>query len=101
MGDKLVDKPLSGTEAPDVFLEKAKRKYPQTKAILAFSRIGLAKDTSQGLVYVEYYSEAKGLIPMYFLVPLKPAKQPDKYRHRYDIDEGERKIQVFDARGSV
>jgi hypothetical protein len=101
LGDKLVDKPLSGTEAPDVFLEKAKRKYPQTKAILAFSRIALSKDGSQSLIYVEYYSEAKGLIPMYFVVPLKPAEQPDKYGRRYDIDEGDRKIQAFDARGSA
>jgi hypothetical protein len=95
LGDKLNAKAVSGDEDPGLFLIKAKKKYPMTKAVLGFSGIALSGDASRGLVYVEYYSEERNLIGMYFLITLVPRTNGTGFS---SVSEIPREFLVFDSK---
>lgn len=70
-GAKAAIRSLSGNLEWDKFYANAKRKYPDTKGVVGFSKIGFNNDKNQALVYVEFYNPEKKLIKLYYLLTLK------------------------------
>jgi hypothetical protein len=50
------------------FYKATKREYLITKGVVGFSNIGVDQNSSQALVYVEYYRPDTGLIKFYYLM---------------------------------
>ena len=50
------------------FYESTKRKYRNTKSVVAFSNVGVDENRKQGLVYVEFCDSNKKPIKMYLLM---------------------------------
>lgn len=50
------------------FFKATKRKNPYTDAVVSLSNIGVDQNSSQALVYIEYYRPEAGLIKFYYLM---------------------------------
>lgn len=59
---------ISGARDVEDLFKMAKRKYPDTKAAVAFSNIGINRNYSQGVLYMECYCPDKGLMKFYVLM---------------------------------
>jgi hypothetical protein len=64
-------KPLSGPRPADEFYLKAKSRYPNAKAAVSFSNIGIDSEDKTALLYVEYYSPDRGLLKFYLVLELE------------------------------
>jgi hypothetical protein len=61
----------SGSRELEKFYKEAKRKYPDTQAVVGFSNIGIDDTYTTTIVYVEYYRPDKGLVKFYFLMKME------------------------------
>ena len=61
----------SGSRDLAKFYEEAKRKNPDTKAVVCFSNIGIDDSYTKTLVYTEYYRPDKGLVKFYLLMKME------------------------------
>jgi hypothetical protein len=61
----------SGSRDMARFYEEAKRKHPETKAVVCFSNIGIDDSYTKTLVYAEYYRPDKGLVKFYLQMKME------------------------------
>lgn len=81
----------SGPSDLSKFFGIARKRFPDTKAVVAFSNVSLDRETGNAIVYFEYFSPQKNLLKFYFTITLDITDEPGKI-----ITVGDRDSQFHD-----